>query len=83
MTKYFAIQKKSITFAADLKTHITTMSEKEKVIEQERKGVLELMLKKVGATRKQLADDLIGMWMAGNTDLLTDQEKKQFPHLAW
>ena len=59
------------------------MSERDRVIEQERKGVLELMLKKVGATRKQLADDLIGIWMAGNTDLLTDKEKKQFPHLVW
>ncbi|MBQ7531715.1 MAG: hypothetical protein IJT12_08395 [Paludibacteraceae bacterium] len=59
------------------------MSERERIIEQERKGVLELMLKKVGLTRKQLSDDLIGMWMAGNNDLLTATEKKQFPHLVW
>lgn len=59
------------------------MSEKEKLIEQERKGVLELMLKKAGVTRKQLTEDLIGIWMAGNNDLLTEKEKKQFPHLVW
>ena len=59
------------------------MSERDRIIEQERKGVLELMLKKAGLTRKQLADGLIDMWIAGNNDLLTASEKKQFPHLVW
>lgn len=59
------------------------MSERDKIIKQEREGVLELMLKKVGMTRKQLTEDLLGIWMAGNNDLLSEREKKSFPHLAW
>lgn len=37
------------------------MSEDQKIIEQERKGVVELLLKKNGLTRKQLVEDLVGM----------------------
>ena len=59
------------------------MSEKEKLIEQERKGVVELLLKKNGLTRKQLVDDLVGMWAASWAHILTDEEKKQFPHLVF
>ena len=40
------------------------MSERDKLIEQERKGVLELLLKKNGLTRKQLVDSLVGVWVA-------------------
>ncbi len=59
------------------------MSEKEKLIEQERRGVLELLLKKTGLKYKEVVDAQIGMWMAGNLDLLTPEEKKQFPHLVF
>lgn len=59
------------------------MSEKEKQIEKERRGVLELLLKKNGLTRKELVDSLIGVWMASWVDTLTEDEKKQFPHLAF
>lgn len=59
------------------------MTEKQKIIEKERKGVFELMLKKSGLTRKQLTDNLIDMWMAGNNDLITASERSQFPHLVW
>ena len=55
----------------------------EKQIEKERKGVLELLLKKTGLTRKEVVDFQLGVWMAGHLDLLTDQEKQQFPHLAF
>jgi hypothetical protein len=59
------------------------MSEKEKQIEKERRGVLELLLKKNGLTRKELVDSLLGVWMASWVDTLTEEEKKQFPHLAF
>ena len=59
------------------------MSERDKLIEQERKGVLELLLKKNGLTRRQLVDDLVGMWAASRVHILTDDEKKQFPHLVF
>lgn len=59
------------------------MSEKEKIIEQERKGVVELLLKKNGLTRKQLVEELVGMWAASWVGTLTEEEKKQFPHLAF
>lgn len=59
------------------------MSEREKLIEKERKGVLELLLKKNGLTRKALVDELVGIWMASWVGTLTEEEKKQFPHLAF
>ena len=55
------------------------MSEKEKQIEKERKDVVELLLKKNGLTRKQLVDDLVGMWAASWAHILTDEEKKTVP----
>ena len=59
------------------------MSEKQKLVEKERKGVLELLLKKTGLKYKELVDAQIGMWMAGNIDLLSAEEKKQFPHMVF
>ena len=72
------------TFAAviTLLMHII-MSERDKQIEKERKGVVELLLKKNGLTRRQLVDDLVGMWAASWAHILTDEEKKQFPHLVF
>ena len=55
----------------------------DKQIEKERKGVVELLLKKNGLTRKQLVDDLVGMWAASWAHILTEEEKKQFPHLVF
>lgn len=59
------------------------MSERDKQIEKERKGVVELLLKKNGLTRRQLVDDLVGMWAASWAHILTEEEKKQFPHLVF
>lgn len=59
------------------------MSEKEKNVERERKAVLALLLQKTGLKYKDLVDAQVGMWMAGNIDLLTDQEKQMFPNLAF
>lgn len=59
------------------------MSERDKQIEKERKGVVELLLKKNGLTRRQLVDDLVGMWAASWVHILTEEEKKQFPHLVF
>jgi hypothetical protein len=59
------------------------MSENQKQVEKERKGVLELLLKKTGLKYKELVDAQVGMWMAGNLDLLTAEEKKLFPHLVF
>ena len=59
------------------------MSERDKLIEQERKGVVELLLKKNGLTRKQLVDSLVGIWAASWVHILTEEEKKQFPHLVF
>ena len=59
------------------------MTEKERKIEQERKAVLELLLKKTGLTYRDLVNAQVGMWMAGNIDLLSDQEKQMFPNLAF
>jgi hypothetical protein len=59
------------------------MSEKEKTIEKERKAVLMLLLQKTGLKYKDLVQAQVGMWMAGNIDLLTDQERQMFPNLAF
>lgn len=63
--------------------YVIDMSENQKQVEKERKGVLELLLKKTGLKYKELVDAQVGMWMAGNLDLLTAEEKKQFPHLVF
>ena len=65
------------------KERTVQMSEKEKQIEKERKAVLQLLLEKTGLKYKELVDAQIGMWMAGNLDLLSAEEKKQFPHLVF
>ena len=59
------------------------MSERDKLIEQERKGVVELLLKKNGLTRKQLVDNLVDFWATSWVHTLTEEEKKQFPHLVF
>jgi hypothetical protein len=58
-------------------------TEKQKLIEKERKGVLELLLQKNGLKRKELVDSLLGIWVASWVDTLTEDEKKQFPHLVF
>ena len=45
--------------------------------------MVELLLKKNGLTRRQLVDDLVGMWAASWVHILTEEEKKQFPHLVF
>lgn len=59
------------------------MSERGKQIEKERKGVVELLLKKNGLTRKQLVDNLVDFWATSWAHTLTEEEKKQFPHLVF
>ena len=52
-------------------------------VEKERKAVLQLLLEKTGLKYKEVVDFQLGVWMAGHLDLLTAEEKKQFPHLAF
>jgi hypothetical protein len=52
-------------------------------VEKERRGVLELLLRKNGLKRKELVDFLLGVWMAGKVNELTEEEKAQFPNLAF
>ena len=59
------------------------MSEKQKQVEKERRGVLELLLQKNGLKRRELVDFLLGVWMAGKIDELTAEEKAQFPNLVF
>ena len=59
------------------------MSEKERKIENGRKAVLNLLLKKTGLKYKDLVNAQVGMWMAGNIDLLSEQERQMFPNLAF
>ncbi len=53
-----------------------------KTIEREKKALLELLLKKAGITYKDLVSNSVGIWVASNIDLLTEQEKKQFKSLV-
>ena len=71
------------TFATVNNKFDSIMSEKQKQVEKERKAVLQLLLEKTGLKYKELVDAQVGMWMAGNLDLLTAEEKKQFPHLVF
>ena len=59
------------------------MSEKERKVENERKAVLNLLLQKTGLKYKDLVKAQVGMWMAGNIDLLSEQERQMFPNLAF
>ena len=77
------IPKKFRTFATVIIKYDSIMSEKQKQVEKERKAVLQLLLEKTGLKYKELVDAQVGMWMAGNLDLLTAEEKKQFPHLVF
>ena len=71
------------TFAPIIIKYDSIMSEKQKQVEKERKAVLQLLLEKTGLKYKELVDAQVGMWMAGNLDLLSAEEKKQFPHLVF
>jgi len=75
--------KKSCNFATVNNKFDSIMSEKQKQVEKERKAVLQLLLEKTGLKYKELVDAQVGMWMAGNLDLLSAEEKKQFPHLVF
>lgn len=59
------------------------MSTKDKIVEKERKAVLALLLQKTGLTYKDLVNAQVGMWMAGNIDLLSEQERRMFPNLTF
>ena len=70
-------------FAAKIERKGIVMSEKEKNVEKERKAVLALLLQKTGLKYKELVNAQVGMWMAGNIDLLSEQERQMFPNLAF
>ena len=72
-----------LTFAPVIIKYESIMSEKQKQVEKERKAVLQLLLEKTGLKYKEVVDFQLGVWMAGHLDLLTAEEKKQFPHLAF
>ena len=59
------------------------MNEQQKQIEGERKGVVELLLKRNELTRKRLANELAGIWAANWVGTLSEERQKQFPHLAF
>ena len=59
------------------------MSTQEKTVEKERRAVLDLLLQKTGLKYKDLVSAQVGMWMAGNIDLLTEQERQMFPNLTF
>ena len=72
-----------LTFATEIIKFDSIMSEKQKQVEKERRGVLELLLQKNGLKRKELVDGLLDIWVASWVGTLTEEEKKQFPHLAF
>ena len=57
------------------------MSEKQKQVEKERRGVLELLLQKNGLKRKELVDFLLGVWMAGKWT--SSRKKKRHNSPIW
>ena len=75
--------KKSCNFEPVNNKFDSIMSEKQKQVEKERRGVLELLLQKNGLKRKELVDGLLDIWVASWVGTLTEEEKKQFPHLAF
>jgi len=75
--------KKSCNFTTEIIKNDSIMSEKQKQVEKERRGVLELLLQKNGLKRKELVDGLLDIWVASWVGTLTEEEKKQFPHLAF
>ena len=84
------ISQKSVTFVLETSNseysnslNSKEMSEKQKQVEKERRGLLELLLQKNGLKRKELVDFLLSVWMAGKVDELTEQEKAQFPNLVF
>ena len=50
-------------------------------VEKERKAVLQLLLEKTGLKYKELVDAQVGMWMAGNLDLLTAAELAKYKRI--
>lgn len=64
---------------------MTTKEDKEldKKLKEERKLLLKLLLEKTGVKYQELVDYHIGVWVASNTDLITEQEKKQFKYLVF
>ena len=81
--KYLYISNICSNFAAKIERKGIVMSEKEKNVEKERKAVLALLLQKTGLKYKELVNAQVGMWMAGNIDLLSEQERQMFPNLAF
>ncbi|MBE6337641.1 MAG: hypothetical protein E7068_02410 [Lentimicrobiaceae bacterium] len=64
---------------------MVTRNDKEidKKLKEERKKLLELLLEKTGLNYKELVDYQVGVWVASNTDLITEQEKQQFKYLVF
>ena len=82
--KATGVQKNCVSLQAERHSkYVFDMSEKQKQVEKERRGVLEILLQKNGLKRKELVDFLLGVWVAGKIDELTEQEKAQFPNLAF
>jgi len=77
------VYKRQLLYLCSRFLKVNIMSEKERTIERERKAVLALLLQKTGLKYKDLVDAQVGMWMAGNIDLLSEQERQMFPNLAF
>ena len=79
-------------FAAKIRFNMAKKTEKKtrskqddkelaKNIDRERKILLELLLKKAGVTYNDVVEHSLRRWVAGNLDLLTDADRKQFKYL--
>lgn len=53
----------------------------QKGVEQERKQLLKLLLKKLNLSYEELIELRINEWMSRNCDLLTEAEKKRFKYI--
>ena len=57
------------------------MSEKQKQVEKERRGVLKLLLQKNGLKRKELVDGLLDIWVASEVPDYRHEQLQGLPLL--
>jgi hypothetical protein len=60
----------------------TAQKKQNESIKREREMLLDILLKKVGLKKKDIVDFALQEWVAGNLEMLTPSEKKQFKYLA-
>lgn len=52
-------------------------------VNQEKKELLDLLLKKTNLTKKDVVDEAISRFIATRIDMITPAERKQFKHLVF